>query len=62
MNKIIIKEIRPTKKHKCESVAECKELANDWLKITGEKKIYLCEKHVAQFYIGVANSYIKKGE
>ena len=56
MNKLIIKEIKPTKKHLCQSGSGCKELANDWLKITGEKKIYLCEEHLTRFYIDIANS------
>lgn len=62
MNKLIIKEIKPTKKHLCQSNSGCKELASDLLKMTGEKNIYLCEKHLIQFYTGIAKSFLDQTE
>lgn len=54
-NKLIIKEIKPKKKLLCQSITSCHNLAKDSISITGEPKMYVCEKCLIEFYRKLGN-------
>ena len=49
MNKLIVKEIKPTKRHECFYSTMCQQNAICYVKANKTGKLYLCEKHVATF-------------
>lgn len=50
LNKMIIKELKQSKRKLCQSVDGCTNLATNLISIKGDGKKYVCDMHLIKFF------------